>query len=387
MKYLFTQHLVYFGFAVLVGGLLVPNFALAALAVTFESTPLFLNANVMPGDAVTRTVTVSNTGTASEQVLFSLANTFSDGLAEVMEIAVIADGAVFVDTTYVTLFDGTEVPLGSLPAGATRTYAFTSLLDPAVGNQYQLATMGFDLLIGFASGQSVTDAPSTRSGGGGGGSRFSLFNESVSVRGNTAAILTWDTNRSATSYAVCGNDNDGPFKLDSTDALFGYVFATTEDTAKVRTHTAEFDDLATGRYSCRVASREDVQDDFTVSGELYFTILPPGEVAGITNSQPLITGNIFRPIPTVAGVSAGGKGAHLTYQEYRAELDLMQANREARAQEAATATPSLATADSNATASSDNQGATQTTTGNWWYWLAGLIGLGLATRVWWMYRR
>ena len=385
---------VYATALVMLLGLLVPSAALAALAVTFEQAPLFVGANVMPGDAVTRTVTVTNTGAVPEAVVFKLDNTFSNGLAEVMELAVISGTTVYSDTPFGSLFGVAEIPLGTLPAGASKTYDFTSFLSPTVGNEYQLTTLGFDLLIGFSGGALVPDTPSTGGGGGGGGggnsgggALFDLFNEAVVVTDNSVATLTWNTNRSATSYAVCGNDNDGPFKLDSTDALFGYVFATTEDTAKVRTHTAEFADLATGRYSCRVASREDVQDDFTVSGELYFTILPPGEVAGIANSQPLITGNIFRPIPTVAGVSAGGKGAHLTYQEYRAELDLMQANREARAQEAATATPSLPTADSDATASSDNQGATQTTTGNWWYWLAGLIGLGLATRVWWMYRR
>jgi len=384
---------VYATALVMLLGFLVPSTALAALAVTFEQAPLFVGANVMPGDAVTRTVTVTNTGAVPEAVVFKLDNTFSDGLAEVMELAVISGAAVYSDTTFGSLFGVAEIPLGTLPAGASKTYDFTSLLDPAVGNEYQLTTLGFDLLIGFSGGVLVPDTPSNGGGGGGGGGGnssgstvFDLFNEAVVVTDNSVATLTWNTNRSATSYAVCGNDNDGPFTLNPDDALFGYVFATTEDTAKISAHTAEFADLTTGRHSCRVASREDVQDDFTVSGELYFTILPPGEVLGIADGQPLTAGNVFQPIATVAGISTGGKGLHLSYEEYRAELDALKAAAEVRALDAAAAAESLDTTAADTSASPIDDIIARTTNTSWW-WLMGLLLLGLGGRWWWVNRR
>src|SRR6056297_4351777 len=92
----------------------VPVAALAALEVVFEATPLFENANVLPGDAVTRTVTVTNTGTEAQEVIFSLENTFSDGLADVMEMAVVSESDLYADTTLSGLFSWGEVDLGVL---------------------------------------------------------------------------------------------------------------------------------------------------------------------------------------------------------------------------------------------------------------------------------
>ena len=360
--------------------LFFPYYAQAALVVTFEETPLFLNADVLPGDSVTRTVTVGNTGAESEEIIFSLENTFSDGLADVMEMAVVSGSDVYADTTFTALFGWGEVDLGTLPAGDSKTYEFTSLLNPAVENQYQLSELGFDLLIGFSGGETITDAPPAATGGGGNGRNnnqdFSLFNEVVKVEDNSIASLTWDTNRSATSYAVCGNEAVGPFVLNPTDRLFGYVFSSIEDTTKVRSHAVDFIDLETGTYVCRVASREETSDEFTVSGELSFVITPGGLIAGITDSKPLVQGNVFQPSPGVAGVSTGGKGVHLTYAEYRAELDAMQAARDAAADEDTSSTTKpkpIAKSD----ASADTPGPVQAGTTYWMFILIGLVLLSI----------
>jgi len=365
-------------------GVFVPYVAYAALEVTFEAAPLFVNANVLPGDAVTRTVIVTNTGPDAEEVIFSLENTSSDGLADVMEVAVTSGAQVYADTTFSDLFDWGEVALGALPAQSSQTYEFTAFLNPAVGNAYQQAELRFDLLIGFSGGEMVNDTTISRGGGGGGGSNFSLFNESVEVVDDTTARLTWDTNRSATSYAVCGNEDDGPFTLDPDARFFGYTFASTEDTATVRTHSVDFTDLSSGIYLCRVASREDIDDDFTVSRELQFAITPAGLVEGIADSQPFIQGNIFQPTPSVAGASTGGKGAHLTYEEYRAQLDAMKLAREANAPNIPTLTTTtrsqpIADTPPAVDASDSDQN-------NRNYWPFALVALVILGAGWWFTR-
>jgi hypothetical protein len=358
----------------------LPHFAQAALQVTFEATPLFVGANVVPGDSVTRTVTVTNTGTEAEEVIFSLENTFSDGRADVMEISVISGADVFVDTDFIDLFGVDEIPLGPLGPASSKVYEFSSSLSPAVGNSYQLTNLGFDLLIGFADGETIIDNPPSggRGGGGGSGSLFSLFNEEVVVVENSDVNLTWNTNQPATSYAVCGNDEDGPFVLDPADRLFGYVFSSTENTAKSLTHTVDFQDLAVGEYSCRVASREGTKDDFTVSGELNFEILPGGLIAGVTDSQPIIQGNYFQPRPTVAGISDGGKGSFQTYEEFRAELDALKAAQEAEKENATSTNDSVFI--SPVVVGDDFMAPVQESNSRWYLYLLGLLVLAM---IWW----
>jgi hypothetical protein len=364
---------------------LFPYAAFAALEVTFEAAPLFINANVMPGDAVTRSVVVSNTGNEPEDIIFSLENTFSDGLADVMEVAVVSGTDLYADTTFTQLFAWGEVDLGVLPAQSTKTYEFTAFLDPAVGNAYQLSELGFDLVIGFSGGETVTDNPG--SGGGGGGGRggstrdeFDLFNEAVTVEDNIVAQLTWSTNREATSFAVCGDIDDGPFALDADDALFGYSFGSTEDKTKTLTHAVNFADLDAGTYACRVASREDTDDAFTVGKEVEFVILPGGLVAGITDSQPFVGGNILQPTPLVAGASTWGKGSQMTYEEYRAELDAMKVARdefESGSLSRGTSTTELQPID-NLPTGIDAADMNQASPRYWIFVLIGLVALGFA---------
>lgn len=312
---------------------LIPQVTLAALQVQFEATPLFLNADIKPGDVVSRTVTVTNTGPDSETVIFDFQNEFSDGLADVMELAVTTDTNTYADNFFTNLFALGQMNLGTLNSGDSAEYTFTAFLDPTIGNEYQLSEFGFDLILGFQGGAMVTDSGGSGGGGGGGSTLFTLFNEDVTTPTNSSAELTWNTNRPASSYAVCGDTSDGPFALDANDALFGYVFASTEDTSTSLQHKVTFEGLALGNYECRVASREKTSDKFTVSGPLDFAFLPAGQVEGISidapvPTRPLVSSNLFTPAGIVAGASSGGKGTFggPTYAEWRAELDARRAN-------------------------------------------------------------
>jgi hypothetical protein len=377
----------------------VPQFVLAALEVQFEETPLFLNADIKPGDVVSRTVTVTNTGPESQTVIFDFQNEFSDDLADVMELSVTTDNGVLVDNFFTNLFALGEIALGALSAGESQQYTFTAFLDPAIGNEYQLSQFGFDLVIGFQDGQAVTDSGGGSGGGGGGGSLnrdsvFTVLNEGVTTPTNSSAVLTWATNLPGTSYAVCGDLANGPFVLDAEDDLFGYEFASVEDEVTKVQHEVTFSGLSIGEYECRVASREQTTDEFTVSGPVQFALLPPGQVEGVStsitpNTQPLVQSNVFTPNGMTAGASdTGGKGTlgGPTYAQWRADLDQRRA-KEIAAEEAkeASSTRSAQNNDAvrerpsaqSASSAADNQSFGGFLGKNWWW----LLALGAAAIV------
>lgn len=303
----------------------------AALSVQFESTPLFLNANVTPGDQVERTVVVSNTGSALETVRASVRNQFSDGLSEVMRLTISSNSTVYFTGSFKDFFALPYAELGTLTGGSNRTYTFRASLPSTVGNPYQHKTLRFDLLIGFVGGQIVPDTP--RGGGGGGGSTFSLFNEAVAADTiNRSATITWQTNRDATTYLICADVGLGPVTLTTVPPLFGYAFTVPEVNNQVRSHSVTLNNLAEGRYECRPASRQRITDSFTVGITLRFSF-PGGLVAGIATPAPRLPTPAPRPfIGSVLGVSKGTLGGP-TYEEWRAEIDAERAAREAAQQE------------------------------------------------------
>ncbi|NCN52640.1 hypothetical protein GW943_02410 [Candidatus Parcubacteria bacterium] len=269
----------------------------ATLSVVFEQTPLFSNSNVTPGDSVSRTVVVTNNGTEIENVYVSIDKASNNGLADVMELSITDSSPTsYFNDTFINFFAATPVSLGTLGAGATRTYTFTASLDSSTGNAYQKSSMGFDLIVGFEGGDSVTDNECVTDcggggggGGGGGSSRFILFNEQVDVVNTDVggAVLSWDTNRNSTTYLVCGNTANGPFVLNTDQSdFFGYEFEVSEDTAKVVDHTAVLTGLTPGTYECRPASREDISDDFTVGIALTFTLPTGGNFFGVGGGAP-----------------------------------------------------------------------------------------------------
>lgn len=372
--------------------------AAAALLVDFAATPLFVNANVQPGDSVARTVTITNTAAETEAILVSAENTFDAGLAPAMEL-VISDGTTeYFAGSFRDFFARTPVALGSIAAGATRVYTFGASLPSVVGNPYQNTQLGFDLVIGWSDG-SVTDTPTRSSGGGGGGSDLSLFNEtvvSVDAAAGTA-VITWNTNRSATSYLVCGDTATGSFTLTTSAPLFGYQFVVPENTARTVSHRVVVDDLDPGRYECRPASREVVDDAFTVGDALSIT-LPERLVAGeATTTSPADWAAIAQTVAdafaprtgSVLGVGIGGKGTvgGPTYEEWRAE---MEAERERRLLTASSSAADTRSTTSNLTSTADTATASDDPPpvgeSRPWLWLllALLAGLGtvFGVRAW-----
>ena len=297
------------------------------LSVDFEETPLFLDADVKPGDSTDRTVTVSNSGGDTENVYMLAENVFNDGLADVMEL-VVSDGATtYFDGTFTSFFASGGVDLGSLAGGDSLTYTFTASLPLGTGNEYQLSSFGFDLRVGFVGGESETDSSDGPVGSSSsGGSALVISNVATSTLADSATI-TWNTNRAATSYVVCGDVADGPFTLTTEFPLYGYQFVIPEQTELTQQHSMTQTGLAAGTYECRPASRERTSDNFTIGTPVTFTI-PEGIVAGEVAPTPLPTPSVVPAQPPGSVLGKGWKGAGLTYDEWRAELDREQAERE-----------------------------------------------------------
>lgn len=292
--------------------------------VVFEATPLFLNADVLPGDAESRTVTVTNGSPDTHDVYVSVDNVFSTGLAEVMSVEVTSPASTHFSGLFEAFFTATPIDLGALAPGTSRTYTFSASLPEAVGNAYQEKQLGFDLIIGFVGGGQVNDNPGGNGGGGGGGVlELSIFNEEVdAVNGNTAS-LTWNTNLNATTYLVCGLLDGEPFVLTATPPLFGYEFVLPESETITKVHTGDLTGLDIGTYECRPAGRVSPSKPFTVGQALRFTIGPDGAVAGVAISAPAGLGQAkpFAPTGSVLGASGKGMIGGPTYDEWKAELE------------------------------------------------------------------
>lgn len=350
------------------------------LDVQFEATPLFLEANVMPGDGETRTVTVTNNGTEAQDLYVTVTNEFDAGLAPIMQLQVANGSTQYFSDTFSNFFSAGEVALGTLSPNETQTYAFTASLPTSAGNAYQTKQLGFDLEIGFADGESVTDTPdttSTRGGGGGsssGGTLFNISNEAAEAN-NTTGTVTWNTNRPGTTYLVCGLEENGPFRLEA-NSPFGYEYRIDEDTTLTTQHTVTQTNLDPGTYECLPVSRPNERSNFTTGDPVQFTIAgPEPAVAGIATSAPE---NMPQAQPTgsVLGVGKGTLGGP-TYEEWRAEVDSGRSTTTDLNNDRLSTTTAIASSGERSTANGDSFLATQITDRPFFWGIIALL-LGLA---------
>jgi len=139
------------------------------LQVSFSSgAALFSEVQIAPGFSAVEELTVTNTGTDTEFVYTSATNTRSSGLADGMDLAMSASSTdtLYFSDTFANWFATGTVALGKLSPGASRTYTLTATFPDTRNNTYQGTTLDFDLLIGFASGESVTVSGAGGSSGG-----------------------------------------------------------------------------------------------------------------------------------------------------------------------------------------------------------------------------
>ena len=318
-----------------VGILAVPTVSAAPndLIVDFEATPLFNEANFLPGSEVSRWAKVKNNTPDAKLIIVEAINESDpDGLASVFEIGIYESGIQrYGTTTLAAFFAAGEVSLSDLAGGGTQTqYDFLVRFVPGAGNTYQEKSVGFDILIGFEGAESgggdgtfTTDPPNGGGGGGNGGggggggvgggplSGLVIQNEAAVTVTNTTATVVWNTSFESTSRVVYGTV-PGVFDF-SLPPNYGYLFSTLEFDTPANPNGVTFHSITiTGltpstSYYFRTISHASPD---TISKEASFTTLgiPPGGGSGLPPSGSNVFAHSENALSSQTLVAGGGTG-------------------------------------------------------------------------------
>ena len=286
------------GFALLAIGL-SPVFSVLAgpvpFNVQFEQTPLFMEANFLPGQDVDKWVDVTNNtseietiGVNAKNYTSCSVNCFSDQLK-----LKITDGAISLyEASLTDFFAAGEKKLSDVGAGDTQRYYFTITFVPDAGNQHQSNQVGFDFDIGIFGQETIGDGGDTGGGGTTGGGTFGgstgliIFNEASSpvIAGQTD--ITWETNHPATSRVIYSSQYETHVFDLNNPPNYGYLHSNVEDSSPVISHSMNISGLTPGvTYYYRVVSR----GSFAISEEHSFTV--PGILAAETGHGQENAGN------------------------------------------------------------------------------------------------
>ncbi|OGG59478.1 hypothetical protein A3C89_04245 [Candidatus Kaiserbacteria bacterium RIFCSPHIGHO2_02_FULL_50_50] len=137
----------------------------AGLSVQFQNSPLFGEAQFMPGATVSRTVTVTNTDAVAHTLYTRATSTVSGGLEDAIDLTIISSASHF-NGTLAAYYATSSVLLGTLASNETKTYTFGATFRTSAADAYQGKTTQFDIEVGWDGGEAVTDG----SGGGTGSS-------------------------------------------------------------------------------------------------------------------------------------------------------------------------------------------------------------------------
>jgi len=173
------------------------------LTVVFETgtppTPLFDQANFLPGDIVARWADVTNTTPDPQTIGLAVTNFVDpDDLADQIDMVIASNATEIFSGTLQELFDLGELELtASLADSATARYDFSATFNPNTGNPYQNATVGFDLVFGIlVADLDIDGAPTLQSGSS--SSPSSASGGSGSSTGGISGIKFYDANANGT---------------------------------------------------------------------------------------------------------------------------------------------------------------------------------------------
>ena len=320
--------------------LLAPATATAAgtFNVDFQTTPLFSQLNIAPGDSVTRTIVVDNKDANLESFYMEALNSNNTGLGSALIFTVNNGGTQLYRGTLEDFFTVGKVQLGSVVAGATTTYAATVSFVDSSGNNYQNVSAGFDLCIGIVGGDTTCDESNSGGGGddngpnnGGGNNGISSFgggsmsqllrisDENGFAVPPTMGTITWRTNMSATTQVVYGSKLGEPYVLNLSATNFGYPNSTNEDSTLTTHHLVALSGLIPGAtYDFRLVSRLNTGGMPTLSPE-YKLVMPSRlafapflNILGGTNGtgnrkENVSSGTPTTTIATTDGLAIGAK--------------------------------------------------------------------------------
>jgi len=268
MNKIFSTSLIVLGIGLFCA---TPVFA-NGLVVEFEETPLFNEANFLPGESIARWVRVTNNSGETQRIAAEAINVNnSDGLGYALVLEITEDSQSYYINDLSKFFNAGEVYLSDLANGSSTTYNFSIDFYPGTGNTFQGKSLGFDILIGF-QGEGGGLPPGSGGGGGGFLPPGLTIREPVKViPETTSATITWVTNYFSTSQVVYAAENDD-YEFDLTEINYGYphAFPDPEDSTKVTAHSVTISGLISGTtYYFRCVSH----GSFAVSTEHSFTTL------------------------------------------------------------------------------------------------------------------
>ena len=314
------------------------------LEVDFEATPLFNEANFLPGSEISRWAKVKNNTPDSKPIIVEAINESDpDGLADVFEIGIYENGVLRYATTTLTAFFGAgEVSLSDLTGGSTQTqYDFLVRFVPGTDNSYQEKSLGFDILIGFkgdeggggeesggGSGGGGGEGGGGGGGGGGGIQGLVINNERDGSVEDSTATITWLTSVLSTSRVIY-DTAAGTFNF-SISPNYGYAFSTPEfDTpasiSGVTFHSVVLTGLLPGTtYYYRTISHASPD---TVSFERSFTTSGTKPlIASKINDASFASEETGAGEPMVAGQSIVGETESIAFAETAGEMTADETN-------------------------------------------------------------
>jgi hypothetical protein len=212
------------------------------LVVEFQQTPLFNEANFLPGEGITRWAKVTNNSGQTQRIAVQPLNiTDLNRLGDVLNLEIKEGGVTRYNNALSTFFAGGENYLSDLANGATSQYDFTVSFYSGSQNTFQGKTLGFDILIGFqgTEGGILPGAGSTSGGGGGGGGPPGMLPPGLTIQNETtvnpsvdSVTITWTTSYPATSQVIYALGSESHI-LDLTDTVgappkYGYARTTLE---------------------------------------------------------------------------------------------------------------------------------------------------------------
>jgi len=171
--------------------LAVPVSAMAKLNVVFENTPLFSEANILPGDSVSRYIKVSNPDDINYRVGTKAVDIADpDGLGDVLQLVISGhvSGIEYFNDSLSEFLNGDIVLLEDMSSGDSVQYDYYVYFEEQSGNDYQLKSLYFDIELGSEEG-AVIDSFSASSYRGSSGQSYYEYNqipqEDIVVKGES----------------------------------------------------------------------------------------------------------------------------------------------------------------------------------------------------------
>lgn len=125
------------------------------LQITWQENPLFTVINMLPGDSVTRTVTVKNLSTSIKPLGIRGVPTSAtpSSFPTQLKLKILENSLEIKNYTLAEFFTASTndgfVAFTNLHPGSTAVYTFIVTFDQASGNAYQNAQVIFDLILGL----------------------------------------------------------------------------------------------------------------------------------------------------------------------------------------------------------------------------------------------